>query len=329
MLTAAVGGICLTLVLIRNPVAAVSVALLIPVGLFVYAAAAPSRLRGGRQWIAVCEGGLVIAHEYRMARAVTWAQVREWRTAVAGPGVETSDVLVVEAEAEETDIPVGAVGRRGDLVRALVSRAPAPPDYRRGISVAAAAVVMAGLLGWLAHWQFDPRHEDALPSIDSLGAACGHPGVAYDGAATYDSSRPRPLVIYQKTSGAYRHTTLAEPAHASSAIDPEAVDKVQLIACVRRGDDPLGRPTDTDCKYVYSHGTGAAAPFGRLPDRIVSVEIAHYVVDVYELRTHRKVASRQLDGDDMTCPGTITATENIYSQISNEAFHRLLDPLTR
>ncbi|WP_333772335.1 hypothetical protein [Streptomyces sp. IBSBF 3136] len=52
-------------------------------------------------------------------------------------------------------------------------------------------------------------------------------------------------------------------------------------------------------------------------------------MDVYELRTHRKVASRELDGDDMTCPGSITATESVYSRISDPAVHRLLDPLTR
>ncbi|WP_190016526.1 hypothetical protein [Streptomyces lucensis] len=329
MLTAAVGGLCLTLVLIRNPVAALCAVLLIPVGLYVYAVAAPSRLRGGRQFIAVCDGGLVIAHEYLPARAVTWVQVQEWRAAVPRPGVEQSAVLVVEVEGGETEIPVGAVGRRGDLIRALLSRSPAPPNYRRGSTIAAAMAAFAGLLGWLVHWQFDPRHEEALPGIDRLGAACDHPGVAYDDAAAYDSSRPRQLVIYQKTTGDYYRHTLSEPANTSSAINPEAVDKVQLIACVRRSDDPYGDITDTECKYVRD-GMQAQPVFGQqMPDRVLSIQIVHYVVDVYELRTHRKVTSRQLDGDDMTCPRSITATESIYSRISDDAFHRLLDPLTR
>ncbi|WP_093480246.1 MULTISPECIES: hypothetical protein [unclassified Streptomyces] len=331
------GGVCLALLLIRQPVAAVCVALLIPAGLFLYATATPSRLRGGRQWIAVCDGGLVIAHEYRPAHAVTWAQVGEWRTAVARPGVESPDMLMVEGEGEgegegeETEIPVGAVGRRGDLVHALVTRAPAPPNHRRGISIVAATAVWVGLLGWLAHWQYDPRHEEALPGIDRLGAACGNPGVAYDAAAAYDSTRPRPLVIYQKATEDYYHHTLAEPAAASSAINPAAADKVQLIACVRLGDDPVGDPTKTECKYVFSNGMGAAPLFGQQqPDRVVALRIGHYVVDVYELRTHRKVASRRLDGDEKTCPGSITATQtDIFSRISDAAFHHLLDPMTR
>ncbi|MBL1086552.1 hypothetical protein JK359_32120 [Streptomyces actinomycinicus] len=330
LLTAVVGGLCLVLVLMRNPVAALCVALLIPAGLFAYATAAPSRLRGGRQFIAVCDGGLVIAHEYLPARAVPWTQVQEWRTAVARPGVEQPDVLVIEGEDEETEIPVGAVHRRGDLVRALARRSPAPPNYRRGVSIAAAMAVFAGLLGWLAHWQFDPRHEEALPSIDHLGAACDYPGVAYDGAAAYDSSRPRQLVIYQKTTGDYDRHTITEPANTSSAISPEAVDKVQLIACVHRSDDPYGDITDTRCEYVYGDGTAGRPVFGQqMPDRVLNVQIVHYVVDVYELRTHRKVTSRRVDGDDMTCPGSLTATEAVYSQISDTAFHRLLDPLTR
>ncbi|MER6471506.1 hypothetical protein [Streptomyces collinus] len=330
LLTAAVGGVCVTLTLIRNPVAALCVALLLPAGLFAYAAAAPSRLRGGRQFIAVCDGGLVIAHEYLPARAVPWIQVQEWRTFVSRPGVEQPDVLVIEVEDEQRQIPIGAVGRRGDLIRALVSRSPAPPNYRRGISITTATAVFAGLLGWLVHWQFDPRHEEALPDIDHLAAACDYPGVAYDGAARYDSSRPRQLVIYEKTTGDYYRRTIAEPANTLSAINPEAVDKVQLIACVQRSDDPFGDITDVECNYVYSNGMGGRPVFGQqTPDRVLNVQIIHYTVDVYELRTHRKITSRQLDGDDLTCPGSITRTESVYSRISDAAFHRLLGPLTR
>ncbi|MFF4402565.1 hypothetical protein [Streptomyces sp. NPDC001480] len=328
LLTAAVGGLCLVLVLVRNPVAAVLLALLIPAGLFIYASVVPSRLPGGRQWVAVCEGGLVVAGEYRPARAVAWADVREWRKAARRPGFETSGVLVVEGEGEDAEIAIGTVGRRSDLVRALVTRAPAPRNYRRGVRVAVAAIVLAGTLGWLAKWQFLPRHEDRLPSIDNLGAACGTPGVAYDSAAAYNGS-PRPLVIYQETDGDYYHHMLAETA-SSSAINPQAADTVQLIACVRRDNGFVGRTSDTSCDYVYNNGLGTVSNAGRMPDRTLHIEAAHYVVDVYELRTHRKVASRQIDGDDMTCPGSILASEGaIYSRISNESFHRLLDPLTR
>ncbi|MFI8233858.1 hypothetical protein ACIGDI_34050 [Streptomyces sp. NPDC085900] len=327
LLTAAVGGLCLVLVLVRNPVAAVLLALLIPAGLFIYASAVPSRLPGGRQWIAVCEGGLVVTSEFRPARAVAWTDVREWQKAARRLGLETSDVLVVEAEGQNAEIAIGTVSRRSDLVRALMTRAPAPRNYQRGVRVAVAAIVLAGMLGWLAKWQFLPRHEVALPSIDKLGAACETPGIAYDSAAAYGGS-PRPLVIYQETDGGYHHLTLAETASASSAINPQAADAVQLIACVRRDHDVAGRSSDTRCDYAYNNGVGTVYP-GRMPDFTLYVEVAHYVVDVYELRTHRKVASRQIDGDDITCPGSVLPSETIYSRISDEAFHRLLDPLTR
>ncbi|WP_316763403.1 hypothetical protein [Streptomyces herbicida] len=327
--TAALGGLCLVLVLVRNPVAAVLLALLIPAGLFIYASAVPSRLPGGRQWIAVCEGGLVVAHEYRPVRAVVWADVREWREAPTMPGPETSGVLVVEGEGEGAEIAIGTVSGRGDLVRALVTRAPAPRNHWRGVRVAAAAIVLAGVLGWLAKWQFLPRHEDTLPSVDKLGAACGTPGVAYDSAATYGSSLPRPLVIYQETDGDYYRYPLAETASASSAINPQTSDMVQLIACVRRDND-FGRTTNTKCDYAYNNGLGTISNAGRMPDRTLYIETAHYVVNIYELRTHHKVASRQIDGDDMACPGSILLSEGtIYSRISNETLHRVLDPLTR
>jgi len=144
--------------------------------------------------------------------------------------------------------------------------------------------------------------------LDKLDQACAGPGTAYDHAPAYTSDPPHPIIVFVEFEGDYQHESL--DVGTSS---PRTPDGVQLVACVNRtGADAYAGPT-----CCYRNGLIAA---------VETVQRAHYAVDVYELRTHRRVASYAVDGDDMSCPQMISKGAEIYSRLSASTYYRFSRP---
>ncbi len=142
--------------------------------------------------------------------------------------------------------------------------------------------------------------------------ACKPPGTAYRNAPAYGGPAPHPIAVYE---GEQQLTDL-DPANSIQWL-PQDPHSVQLVACVNEVNKDVG--SGPACSYSPSGlvGIGGAA-------ETVTVTEAKYRIDVYELRTHRRVATATIVGADDTCPSDKFSGQAIESQLTVQQYRDFL-----
>ena len=250
----------------------------------VYVRFAPVDDAAGREWIGVCDGGLVVYPQHAAPVVLRWDQI-EFNQAPAA-------LTYTDPEGARVSRALGAYAGRRDLYRAIVQRQPAPSPVPRRIVVAVAAVVAVGLFGWLVIVpRYTVRTEAALPAeVGDLAVACEGPGTAYPAAAPFTGPAPHPTRFFLVFDSGNASSDSGLPMDDLPATwQQESVSPVQLVACVKQEEqDELVEY----CDYVRA-GQSTSVPMYRL----------RYEITLYELRTHRHVDTVTIFGAS-DCPET-------------------------
>ena len=273
----------------------------------------------GRYWIGVADGGLVVAPQHGTIAAVPWQLVRHARLYQPTPGSAAAVEIVIEHPSRTETIRFGEIGGRRDLITAINERrAIRPPMLLRSVFIGGAVVAVL-IVVWIAFLpDFLVRSQSMPADTDVLSRACERAGAKYPAAAAFTGSPPHPILAFLQDGREYQPTSAhgaTTPPAGFSENDPA---RVQLVACIRRtGADSSAV---TSCTYQEQFGS-------RIQTR--SMLSATYTVDVYELRTHRKVGTAQLVGDNTTCPNSVfggNSDDDLYSKITGAAVQQVLEP---
>lgn len=159
-------------------------------------------------------------------------------------------------------------------------------------------VVVAAAVWFLAVPHFTVKHEGRPPGDGDLSAACGDPGVAYTSVHAYSGPGPHLTTVYAKVGKEY--TSGAVPAGLPASWQPPAGSDVQLIVCIeKRGSN--GYLDTVNCSYGPR---GLQQP--TTTPMNVSMNDTVYRATLREVRTHKKIAQVDMNGQDTKCPGTFT-----------------------
>jgi hypothetical protein len=276
-------------------------------GLLWYVYLAPVSRSAPRRWFAVCAGGLVVSAPGSAPAAIRWPDVG----LEAQIGRTASDYRLRYPDSSgtvQTTYFSHASGLAG-LVDSIRARAPRPSSRVRPILVGVAVLAGAVLLVWfLVLPRYGTHHASTLPaSVGQLYAACDTPGTAYRPAPAYTGAAPHPVVAFIDGS---RVTDLTPEPSATWL--PDNPNTVQLVACAKRvgtaGHGPLCRyPSAIDGQQNYLMG------------------LAQFRLDVYELRTHRRIATATLVGTDTSCPH-IYLGDQVSSRLTGSQLYTFLQP---
>lgn len=265
----------------------------------------------GRVWIAVADGGLLIVAERDTPRLARWNE--------PGPAGRRRYHFALLLDAElPTASSIGAFSGRRRLIAAIEHGAPPPmPSARlRRASIAGAGVLASGLLlGSVLLPRVVTRRADRLPqAVADLAAACARPGVAYRGAAPYTGSGPHPAAVFFHGPGGFAQVPglAGEP----SPWNPASPQDVQLLACVAAARSVPGAVRT--CTYA----TGGVGSLSVRPLRR-----GQYSIDVYELRTHRRVGTYGAIGAADVCPRTTVGGTQILTELTVGQYREVLNPL--
>jgi hypothetical protein len=193
-------------------------------------------------------------------------------------------------------------GGGASLLRAARTGRVEPVPVARLILAGTAAVAALGLLAvFVVLPRVGARHERHLPDgVAGLARVCDDPGVAFTTAAPYTGSGPHPIAVFDAPLGSRSRYLLATLPGRQTG-----VGSVQLVACARRH--------TLDTSAVCQDGSAAGVPTAR------------YTVRVYEVRTHREVATRELTGD---CDGDPRAGVGVFlAGITPDQYERDLGDL--
>jgi hypothetical protein len=264
---------------------------------FVYASSLPDR--GGRTWYAVCDRGLLVWSErLGVLATVPWESIaplrtvgrdrdglvrRLWSTNSAGPEAKpVADIRLVTAER--------------DLIRAIAAAAPRPaPVARRVVAAAAGAGVLVPLLWVLVLPEFVTATVDELPSsVSGFGRACEKAGAKYTSARRLSASGSRTLVLFEVEDREAGRVPLGAGTTTAGPFTADRADEVQLVACSYK----TGRGELIE-SCIYSGGI------------TIDHYQGHYRVEVFEVRTHRRIGTVGADGSpNVTCSETTYGREN-------------------
>nr|MDT0663133.1 hypothetical protein [Micromonospora sp. DSM 115978] len=276
---------------------------------------APTPEPTGRTWFGVADGGLLVLPEHGTATAAPWTQV----SAVApinDPGEERALRVVLVGDGRPVPVTIREVGGRADLIRAISGRRAAPPPVLRRALIGGVAGAAVLTLAWVALLPDFVTSSESLPgSTGGLVRACERAGARYPDAPAYGGEAPHPIVVFIEHGQGYEtaDTSADPPVPAFSAASPT---EVQLVACARRtGADPLRADS---CTYRERFGSEV---------EIRDMRRAHYTIEVYELRTHERVATVEVEGDDIRCPGEVYGggDGDLYSRIRSATVRKALD----
>jgi hypothetical protein len=211
---------------------------------------------------------------------------------------------------QRTVVSVGAVPDRVGLVRSLTDHRPAPAPVIARTVRSVAVVVPLALLAWfvLGPLYITQTESDLPSSVDLLRDACKGAGISYTSATRYGGPAPHPVAVFTESDDGWQRSDVDRTGPVEW--NPGSPKDVQLLACARLvGSSSNGKR----CHYREVTINGVRRDGAVLPQKI-----AHYRLDVYELRTYRRVASFRVDGDDATCPGLLsTDVDTVYTFISN------------
>jgi hypothetical protein len=257
-------------------------------GAWLWAQVAPVGI-GRQQRIAVCDGGIVISGESARPEVLRWPQVHLEEPPPTGDPITRVALLHRDGDVETIDEYTG----RRELLAALRQHRPVPVPYLRYAATGAAVVAVAALFVWqLVLPRYLTRTEDRLPArVDDLAPACEGPGTAYSAAAPVTGPGPHPIALFQLfDDGSAQRLSTDLPPDA----EPDRPDAVRLVGCVTTSEV---KPEARTCEYSVSITTAAVSlPLYRI----------RYRIEVYELRTHRRLGKVSVDSDDTTCPERAT-----------------------
>lgn len=278
---------------------------------------ADTGLPAGRYWIGVADGGLVVAPQHGTMEAVPWSMVRHARLFQPEPGAPLAVEIVIVQSGRTEEIRFGEVSGRRALVTSINERrAIRPPVLLR--SIVAGVTAIAALL--LAGTFFLPDfivHTESLPAeVGGLTRACERAGAKYPDAAPFSGSAPHPILAFTQDKREYTATSAYGSSSPPAGFAESSPAKVQLVACIRRtGADP---GAVTYCTYKEQFGSRVESG---------AMRSATYTVDVYELRTHRKVGVFEHVGSDTTCPQVVAdGDDDLYTKITSAALQVELEP---
>ncbi|MBE1492474.1 hypothetical protein [Plantactinospora soyae] len=269
--------------------------------------------------IGVADGGLVLAPRYGGPIAVPWPRilgVSEIREFGARRGFE---VAYVGEMGRGTVLRIVEVNGRGALIRSITERhAIRPPVLVRSVvgGVLGVALLMTAWLVFLP--DFVVRSESLPGNVVELSRACERAGAKYPDAAAFTGPAPHPIRAFvedeeengrvYEAAGVFSETT--------PGFDISDPTQIQLVACVRRTGVELGN--STTCTYREQLGSDV---------EIRTMRTGKYTVEVFELRTRKRVDSFGITGSDAQCPDSYVGSDDgdMYSQVTSEDLRRALD----
>lgn len=300
------------------------VVIALAIGAFVtYRYTAP--LIRSRRWVSVCRDGLLLTSDPEEPIALRWSAIRT-RPFVRKGGVisyrspkpitrTVTQVSYLDHSGVPREFEVDMFSRAGPLRRSIETGAPAPMSRTPEILWSLGTIAVVGMIVWLLVLpQYVTHQEDRLPvAMSGLSVACQPPGTAFHAAAAFAGPAPHPVAVY------FRDVQLTDLDPTSSvAWQPELPPSVQLIACVTQlaGDAALAGD-GPHCTYSTQLG---------LATRTFPLVETRYRINLYELRTHRAVATFTTVGKDDSCPADLFSGDTIPSRLSAVQYRDLLGP---
>jgi hypothetical protein len=154
-----------------------------------------------------------------------------------------------------------------------------------------------------------PQSSNLPSAVGGLSVACDGVGQAFPAAPAFDGPSPHPIAVFDDSGK--QVTDLGQAASAPWA--PDSPTTVQLLGCV----SATGGLPDSNQSCLY--GEDINSEFD------ISIIQESYEIDVYDLRTHHKIAGTTVHGADETCPSTAFLHEMIYATLTTAQYHALLD----
>jgi hypothetical protein len=309
-----VAAVALPLCIAGSPLVALIVAVVAVGGSIALVNGVPVAAGQERRWIAVCRDGLLVDADYAEPVVVRWSAILARRTVQISQTRSLYQVTYVDGAGTPQTLSIGAFSGYWALVRSIGSGTPARLSRVPALAGGVLVVAVLGLFVWQAVLPKYLTHHDALPAtVEDLSVACHPPGTAYPDAAAFAGPAPHPVAVYL---GDFRITDL-DPTSSVQWL-PDDPHSVQLVACVTEISKDVG--SGPICSYSM---TGLAGIGG--PAETVIVTEARYRIDVYELRTHRRLASTIVTGADESCPQSKFSGQAIESQLTVQQYHDAMD----
>ncbi|MGQ5260478.1 hypothetical protein ACTWLT_06935 [Micromonospora sp. ZYX-F-536] len=221
----------------------------------------------GRRWFVVAERGLLIwsTKSNTAVWAIPWQALRA-----------QSGSLAWHEDGQVHELVVPAVSRRKALLRSIGNQTPGPSwSVRRLASMASAGLATVLVAQFAAvPLALDIIRGERPGDIEDLFRICAG-GQAFSGAPPYRGQGPHPVAARLWTS----HDLQVQA-------DRLASDVVQLVACPTQ----IGRSSEALRSCTWKDGSTEIEYQG------------HYRVDVYEVRTGRKVTSFEIAGSSDVPP---------------------------
>lgn len=266
--------------------------------------------------IGAADGGLVLLPRYGTPTVLPWASIAgivEHRS-----GTDSSfEVRAVDA-GRPMSVLIHAMTGRGALIRSILDRRPVPPPVMARAVVAGVLAVPLLITAWLVFLpDFVVRSDDLPSDVDRLARACERAGAKFPDAPRLAGPAPHPIRAFAEVAD--QNGREYEPASVAVKDPPPGYGvtsprEIQLVACVRR----TGAGANLD-NCVYQERLGSDV-------KTLSMRSATYTVDVYELRTHRRIGSTRVTGGDGTCPTYVGDDDELYAKLEPDDLRGALDP---
>ncbi|GIJ56770.1 hypothetical protein [Virgisporangium aurantiacum] len=270
--------------------------------------------------IGAADGGLVLIPKYGTPTVLPWASIAGVVEHRAGTE-SVFEVQAVDAAAgggRPMFVRIDAMTGRGALIRSILDRTPVrPPVVARAVVAGVLAVVLL-VTAWLVFLpDFIVRSEKLPGDVDGLARACERAGAKFPDAPRLAGPAPHPIRAFAEVDDQngreYGPMSVAvkDPPPGYGVTSPR---EIQLVACVRRTGS--GATLD-NCVYREQLGSDV---------KTLTMRSATYTVDVYELRSHRRVGSVRVTGDDGDCPTYVGDDDELYSELDPDDLRAALDP---
>ena len=266
--------------------------------------------------IGAADGGLVVLPKYGTPIVLPWASI----AGVVEHRAGAESVFEVQAvdQGRPISVRIDAMTGRGALIRSILDRTPVrPPVVARAVVAGVLAVALL-VTAWLVFLpDFIVRSEKMPGDVAGLARACERAGAKFPDAARLAGPAPHPIRAFAEVEDQngreYGPASVAvkDPPPGYGVTSPR---EIQLVACVRRTGS--GATLDS-CVYREQFGSDV---------KVLTMTSATYTVDVYELRSHRRVGSVRVTGDDGTCPTYVGDDDDLYTALDPDDLRAALDP---
>ena len=264
----------------------------------------------GRYWLGTADGGLVIAPRLGTPMAVPWPAIVSLREVQEYDRPRTLELVVSDGTRPVT-VRIGEVTGRRDLIRSITGQRAAPPPVLIRSIAGGVFVIAVALFAWLVFLPDFVASSESLPDSDQqLARACERAGAKYPQAAAFTGAAPHPVIAF--TQDEDDRTAWELTSTYGSSTPPPGFSgtraETQLVACIRRTGARLDQVST--CTFQQEFGSQVQTR---------SMREGTYTVDVFELRTHHKVGSVEIEGADTTCPSSVyggSSHDDLYTAIT-------------